>query len=184
MIPAFQEADELSKKDLLADEPVDAIWKSRFESFAMDSRVVTVVDRYAGASLMREGRESGLSRLLHYLNGVPGICELNVFCARRDYRDQDVIATFTNYVEELPRENPRCVTLYLLHDAQMAHCAHGRWIRFDRAVFQIDVGLEVLQAEKNYRNAQFTLKYLSKIVRNQERQLRQWASKHEIRALP
>ena len=156
----FQSALKLADAPIREGVLVSDVWRERFATLADATRkAVVVVDRYAVKShIERRDRASGLRRLLTELQRNPTGIVLTLFSV---FPPGETLA-LDRLVEELKEVTQgagvRRVDLFTTNqDAMFGRTAHNRYIRFDRAVCHLDVGIEVLGGLRVFRNCNFRL---------------------------
>lgn len=166
---AFLAAEELSGSRIAKGTPWHTIWAKRLRSLASAPiKHITIVDRYAaeqhirgnrgnardhhGRATMPIGWTSGLERFLRELNkDASGARHVTLYASHTKALKEmgitaDAVADeLDRLLRELPTRRIKKLTLYLVLDATFARVAHGRYLRFGRYIWDIDLGLQVLE---------------------------------------
>lgn len=180
---SFKNARELSLADIVKGKKIDALWRERFDRLASLCHTgVTVVDRYAMDSHRnRNDGYSGLRKLLVELDRKSRGIGVYIYSAVQVVSHNDLVSSLESLVKSLNGTGIRNVTLYLGDDREFGRIAHHRYLRFDDAICDIDVGLEVFAGESVYRNCIFKLKQKSESIEQIECDLRSLCTKYPIR---
>ncbi len=146
----------------LAQTPIEKgttwgkVWSERIEPFALESKNITVVDRYALKSLVehRGSGVSGLERLILQLSclkkGKPRNLTL-MTGVPKEWKHEDLkesIQRVRDCQTDLQGKTLREVRIHVCDDQTFGHLSHYRYIRFDdHHLLQLDTGLEPLAGE-------------------------------------
>lgn len=173
---AFERANELAQAPIPKGRRVADLWRERFEHLAAYSRDIVVVDRYCVSSSLeglqkRNERRSGLRFLLERTDAIGTNARVTVIAGMRDDHKHDLVA-HVREMSEAFYTGIKSVELFLLPDWNFGNISHGRRIRFDYSVCEIDTGIDILKDEFVYRHSDFTLKPCSQAHREVERELK------------
>lgn len=152
---------DLSTRSIEKDELPDEVWRERFHDLAIDSRNITVVDRYAIKSFLQSPQSelSGLERLMHKVAALetPGKKILHLYSAYSlDWRVHGSEVTFKaacQYIVSKVRDVCRLLTgrailevnVHIARDNKFGSIVHYRYLSFDdKNIIQLDTGLEPL----------------------------------------
>lgn len=172
---SFRRAAELAEAEIEAGSQVTTVWNERLGPLLEHARTLTVVDRYALKALIdRPDGQSGLRRLLTEIDAGDRARQLTLFSASQvEYGHTTLLAALDDRVKACRRGGLRELKLYLCDDRSFGRIAHYRYLRFDQALCQLDVGLDVLAGKEVYRTCTFRLTNLSSVVRSEEAALRE-----------
>lgn len=150
---AFKQAISRSEIHIEAGETFEAIWKLRFRSLAAAPiKQVAIVDRYAVEQHFAcpQSRRSGLERFLLLLDrDAAGPRYLTLYSAwTSDLRDKtlpDVQAEMQSVLRRLLNHNIKRLNLQMVPNAAFRDDGHDRFVRFGRYVWDLGLGLQVLE---------------------------------------
>lgn len=176
----FRRARELAERPISEGQPVEELWKERFLFLAEHSKDICVVDRFCMSTSLDDHRNcrstrSGIRRFLVGVNSCAEGTNVRVCSSVREYHARDLREHLAEIAESL-YPGIRSLELVLVEDTEFKVISHGRRIRFDQSVCELDIGLDVLKGERVHRQSDFTLKPCSEEHRAVERKLAQRAS--------
>ena len=165
----YKKAKILAKKPIRVGENINKVWESRFSQLADYSSSVTIVDRFC---LSGADNNTGLKFILSKLcaSNDPK-CTVVIFAAYKKetelkeedsngdmimpkknikYTKEGITSNLNKIIEELKLIYPdtdmvKSVYLYLVHDKIFKKKSHGRFIRFDNTVVEVDLGCELFR---------------------------------------
>lgn len=177
----FQEAEELAREPIEKGTKVLDVWKQRFARLARLSRHVVVMDRFALESAFKRGdKHSGIRRFLMELNQTAETSGVTVYASVKEFSSRKLRDHLEGIWRELPKGGIRKIQLYLVDDRDFMTIAHDRYVRFEKSVCEIGIGLDILTGPKVWRTSSFSLKPLSRVVRDVETALREAAYPREV----
>jgi hypothetical protein len=170
---------DLRTKTVPRGTDTDSFWRERLAGLARYSSRVTVVDRYLGLNLVQHG-SSGARSFLNRLDSGGGRLHVEMIVG---FKDQDPTVVLQHLADfRLARGGITALHLFVVSDEhftgrspEFANGAHGRWIRFDHQVVQLDLGLEVLDGRKTRRDHQFSVVPWQHSLKLQAQQLKRLA---------
>ena len=180
----FRRAEQLAHRAILPGTPVSDVWASRFHSLVEScGKRITIVDRYAMSRHYASPREqlSGLERFIKSLCGAscrPKYVTLYSAWTKelRDVRPPRVIELMKECLDRYNRGAIGKFSVVMAPNAAFGPESHGRFVRFEKWYWEIDVGLEVLEGDVVARRAQASFKTVldeeDPYVRETERQLK------------
>lgn len=179
---SFQEARAISSSTIRKGEKPPDIWKTRFAGLAEHSRShIAIIDRYASERHSLSPAMSGLRKLLTELdNGKPG-CRVSLFSAFDKLPEKSIISGINSLVSGLNRGGLSEVKLYTASTKSFGKIAHYRYVRFDRTIYQLDSGLEVLEGNSVYRSCLVTMRPYDSDFRDHENDLRHTSTETKIK---
>ena len=166
---AFEQAAGLADARIPKGTPSKQVWDTRFRSLARAPiKKITIVDRYAveqhlkgnrgnrrgqhGASARSLGWQSGLERFLRDLDrDAGGNRYVTLYSSRtRELQELGISASavrdeLERVLRALPNRRIKKLLIHLPVDGMFSKLAHGRYIRFERYVWDIDLGLQTLE---------------------------------------
>lgn len=151
----------LAVRPIEANESAEAVWRERFRDLATDSRVVTIVDRYAIKSFLdpHSTAYSGFERLLFNIAGLgtPGKKVIHLYSAYSlawglhgtastlGAACRYISAKVSSFCQPLIGKSILEVHIHLAADTKFGNIVHYRYVLFDdRNLIQLDTGLEPL----------------------------------------
>lgn len=164
----FQQAEVRASQPIMEGTTTEAVWSQRLSSLFRTSQVVTIVDRYLLRRLLdaRQPNESGLDHLIRWVGrDAPG-CHVTIFTAlapnkeKREPTPAECWAAVEGSWMRASMRGPASLSIHVIPSKLFGDRAHGRHIRFEECVVEVDVGLEVLENEKTRRMCAFSLKRL------------------------
>jgi hypothetical protein len=185
-MPVFQEAIERSLEGISEGVPIKDVWKSHFWPVASIADSMVVVDRFAGSNLLKNGGKSGLAQLLAWLSGMTNIRAIKVICSPqkgkegREDKPEQYAEALSHYASTWAQAKRVPIALYVPSEPYMRKVAHARWIRFNTTVFEVDLGMELLDGDKTDREFTFAMKPLTRRTREKEELLRSNGRKFEV----
>lgn len=159
----------------LANRPVDEganpakTWTDRFEPLARCARTVVVIDRFAASRRLNDS--CGIARLLRGLAATGRVHELIFYSETPEIGADAFFAFVDGQLTALGAGAPR-TTVRLAPPDAFGPIAHGRSLRFDRLICEVDLGLEVIEGAACYRLSSFSMKPLTDEHRRLEERLR------------
>ncbi len=174
-------AKTISQQSIEKGERLSQIWNQRFETLAKYCRKVVVADRYGASDLAENNRIASQKRdwFLNQLDRCGSQVRVTLLVGDNKQKNSGqpiadkICSQFSSH-----RGGVKSLEVFVSPDflwqgySEGANGgSHGRFIRFDDRVLQIDTGLELFEHEKIQRNTQFTLVELQRIHRNIQRVL-------------
>lgn len=158
----FAEAIALSVAPIAKGTLVSTVWRDRFLPAAgVCKKQITVVDRYCAAnhaaSKLRGSAYSGLRKIVTEVNAMSLGVGMTLYSSPADRSEADVVAAVTDLIANTNRNGIREFTLHLCDEAKFGRSIHGRYVRFDNVVLDIDTGLEVLEGKHVIRDSSFRM---------------------------
>jgi hypothetical protein len=191
----FESARELAGRRIRVGEPYAEIWASRFRNLAeAPIQKITIVDRYALEQQLKcpQAKLSGLHRFLRELDrDASGDRYVRLYSSRTRYFAEcttgleDVKTELRQIIDRLPHKRIKRLTVHFAPDHLFGRLEHGRYVRFDNYIWEIDGGLEVLEGAVCERasNATFKTGEFVQGYRDDETQLRNAADTQAIKVL-
>lgn len=159
----FQKAQQLASSYIEQGEPLSQVWNQRFVLLAKHSKHVAIIDRYA----LQDGDGiNGLRQLMINLDRDGKGASLAVFASVEKGQSADELSERIRRIyHEMSRGGLRSVKAVLAQSAYFSHESHGRFVRFDNSVCEIDTGISVFAGQngKVGRRTQFAYKVKSEI---------------------
>lgn len=157
----FRESEDLANRPIDEGKSPEVTWRERFEVLTRTSRTIVVIDRYAAQRAWNAKRcawemECGLVRLLRRVAATGGTPELFLYSQTPEIGDQSFLKFFDQAIQSVGASAPQ--TTVRLAGEDFGSIAHGRSIRFDRLLCEVDLGLEVLEGAACYRFSSFSVK--------------------------
>ncbi|MEB3328684.1 MAG: hypothetical protein VKQ33_05580 [Candidatus Sericytochromatia bacterium] len=143
--------------------PVQEAWARKFAGLVARARHVVVVDRYVLQGHLEPGRAqpSGLARLLHELDALPGPVSVTLYARPWSGHERAV----RRLAEGLTAGGVREWRVRLVPDGTFRRHAHDRHLRVDRTVIQLGKGIEVLGGEHVFAASDYDVKAFSPFAR-------------------
>ena len=135
---AVEVARSLAESPVASGTAVEELWRSRFAPVLTNTRLLTVVDRYALKRAAETGPRSGLCRLLARLSEEPGPKYLKVFSQ----------GDMTQPVAKMLGVLAPIRTEVFVVTGMGQKGAKDRWMQADRFAIEIGHGLEILEGER------------------------------------
>lgn len=177
----FLQAEELANEPIEKDTKILEVWRQRFDRLARLSRHIVLMDRFALESAHKRGDpHSGLRRFLMELNKSANTCGVVIYTSVKEFQPHELIGHFTQIWQSVPSGGVRKVQLYLVDDRDFMGIAHDRYIRFEKTVCEIGMGIDILTGQKVWRTSSFSLKPLNRVVRDVETALREASYPREV----
>ncbi len=153
----FRAAHDLAGKMIEIGDSTTELWAARFAGFADMSRTIALVDRFAGT---KDSESCGVRRLLQGVDRATGVASVvNLYCeVTTEASEHNVEANVRESVATLSRGGVFEVVLYLVPKPDFQIESHGRYLRFERAVFELDYGIEVLAGKAVQHRSSCSLK--------------------------
>lgn len=165
---SFDIARELSGKRIRIGETYAEIWASRFRGLAKAPITkITIVDRYALEQQFKcpQTKLSGIHRFLRELDrDAAGNRYVTLYSSRTKHfpdcakAQEGVAAELQKIISRLPKKRIKRVIVYLAPDHEFGRLEHGRYVRFNDYIWEIDGGLEVLEGATCERASNATFK--------------------------
>lgn len=121
----------------------------------------------------RGDRYSGLRKFLVELDRCARGCVVSIFSAIKNHAMDDIRAAVHDVEGNLARRGVREVNLHLIDNYHFGKIAHDRYVRFDRAVCEVGIGVDIFSGQKLQGTTTFSLKAASQAHRKIESDLRQ-----------
>lgn len=192
----FHRAFALSGQHIPRGQTYQDLWQARFASLAKAPiKRISIVDRYAVSQHYEcpQERLSGLARFLRLLDGdASGKRYVTLFSAwthelnQKGVRLEDVQEEVISMLRRLPRGLVKQVGIVMLPNAVFGELHHGRFIRFEDYVWDIDIGIEVFEGPAVPRQSEAAFKVTTQVMsyREVERVLKNHAAVRIIEAKP
>lgn len=152
----FKRARTLAHRPIEKGSTWSQVWLERLEPFALESKTITLVDRYALKSLVehRGSGISGLERLILQLSGLRkgNARNLNLMTGMPKGWEHKNLEDSLQRIREcrsvLKGKALREVNVFVCEDYDFRDLSHYRYIRFDdHQLLQLDTGLEPLAGD-------------------------------------
>jgi len=163
--PAFRKMRDTSSRLILKGTSGNELWDERFMWLARSARSVVIVDRFAVDSAVRFGEtSSGLRGFLERLSQAAQTVSVTLYSSRNPpktrneetRRPKEISDSISRLLDGILGKGLSYFSLYLVPDRTFESHAHGRYIRFDHGVCEIDVGVEIFQGAIVRRNSTFS----------------------------
>ena len=182
----FAEVEIRGEEMIPGDMSLTEVWKSRFERLAGQSTQIVIVDRYGcepGPNM------DGLRKLFILLDGTARNARISLFVGYGSRRGTtqspnrsgiDLFQRVSDVVTPLSRGGVGSCCLYCVDDGTFELLSHNRFLRFDDAVCDIDVGVSLFGGIEGrlYRTSAFSMKHQCDDYRKTEEGLRRKADKY------
>lgn len=156
----LQRAEELAHAPIQKGTIVDDLWARRFGPVVAHTRRATIVDPYAVAWLGKRGTDSGLFQFLARCGREAAPKHVKVIS-----RNEQGGPSHDEIKRLLSQTGGPNTEVYLVDKARWGRdLPIDRWIQFDRFVFEIGHGLEVLEGREVRRTTSFTFKRISPVL--------------------
>lgn len=142
------------------------IWNMRFKNLALsDIKRISIVDRYSIANqlLCDQHKLSGLERFLRLLDEdssgkryVTCYSALTKEIRSRDF--SDIQKNLQSLLMRLPKKNIKEMKIIMLSDYDFGNISHDRFVRFDRYVWDLGLGVDVFEGAYSVRRSSANLK--------------------------
>ena len=162
----FNNSSKYCESDIIANDDIDQVWKTRFCGLVRHSKTITVIDRYLAENLIQDiknGNKSSLEWLVEKLSSYDTNYKLDIFsaCDRRnsEISSADIRDFIDNTLKSKPyfRESQININFSLCKDRLFGEKAHDRMICIDEHVVQIGKGVDIFR-NKIIENNTFTIK--------------------------
>ena len=159
-----------SSRVIHTSENIDAIWKERFQGYALYSASVAVFDTYAGRNTSRDGLFNLLERLISqgWQNAyqLQTIDVYTTYDARRTSSNANQLtrtkSDISTFLRKFPRGQGQIELKVHLHpyDPPLGlSYPHPRWLRFGENIVTLDKGLVAFHSIRT-EDVDFQLKFL------------------------
>lgn len=171
---AFVSAVAAADNPIPKGTPTACVWHQRFEPAARScTRGATVIDRYAVMNHLQRS-SSGLERFLMECQSVLRNRTVTLFTAYDDDCDCDAVVNAVRHLAStLDANGVRQIALYVGHQSVFKSDAHYRYVRFDTAVCELDIGLGVLAGNETYSYCKYRFRAATDADREEEARLRE-----------
>jgi hypothetical protein len=154
---SFMKAREAQVHNIKRGTAITEVWRDYFRPWAEFSWNVVIVDRYAGSYPGLEG----LRRFLKELDDTPmkrASRKVTLIIGCGDEGAAEASKTLVKLKSSLTRGGIDEVELYVTPETVWKTWQHGRHVRFDETVCEIDRGVVVLRGERVEKECQYTAK--------------------------
>ncbi len=175
----FRDSEEMSSSGISGGESISALWLARFAPLAKVSQHVSIVDPY---SLQDGEGVKGLARFLAELNRTARSTSLAMFAACQILRTDgttenahDLITKVQLIAQGIGPGGIRSLDITLVPIRYFREDSHGRYIRFDNAAIELDLGVSLFNQDimgLTWRRCQFTFKRATSFHHSTESELR------------
>ena len=159
----FQVADlscKVKKADSLAARMIpetltpEEIWKERFDSLARSSRYITIVDRYAAENTRLPIDDSELGFFIKTLNSTDLKFSLILITG---YPSHTHVRQWLEDLKDFSKKQQSLKAFNVNVVGNFGSKFHGRFIRFEQLIVELDTGLEVFKPNRR-RPSMFSMK--------------------------
>jgi len=177
---AFSDLKQLASLNIDQGTSINQVWSQRFAPLAASCQHVSVVDAY---SLQSSGGIQGLEWFAGKLNLLSRGVSLKIY-ASCDLEEppnglipspENLSQRVENIAKALPPGGIRALDLHLVPNGFFRKDSHGRYIRFNSDVVEMDLGLSLFNADANgytRRRCQFGYKHEAAFHQGVESDLR------------
>ncbi len=172
----FNNIEELSEKRIQKNQDVSDVWNTYFRDLSSISKNITIVDRYAIENFLDKPKMNGLERVIQELSSSNNNINLKIISSlsHKPNEHKSIISQtefrLNKIAESVPETAIATIKLYLVEDYLMKQ-THGRWIRFENIVCNLDTGVEVLEGTSVNRSVEWGLKTLQNDIMDDENNL-------------
>ena len=166
----FERAETLAMTPISSNQPVQRLWRDRFQSLANTSQDIVIIDRYTAVESFycrngAHGTDCELFRLLDLIEQDSRSCTVTVYSscdAGRTRQNppalEDLKDSLRSEIRNRDFQNIKSVTLYLPNNHNFSGSeARDRFIRFDCKVCDIGHGIDIFKGQNVSIGATFTM---------------------------
>lgn len=161
----FSHAKTLSDADIQKKCTVNDVWKYRFSDLVDISENIVIVDRYAVNNFMTR-KDCGLRRFIKECSEVNKSKNLTIVSSpdtgKYPWDPDEVKEKFLFFLSNHSTKNFNSIDLYLVKNSFLGFESHDRYIRFDKMLCDIGIGLEILEGQKVMKKSTFRFKSVEK----------------------
>lgn len=176
---SFIQSEAISSAGIPIGESLASLWATRFAKLAAVSQHGIIVDRYA---LQGGDNISGLERFLIELNRCSRSTSVTLYAGCQIEKPDgtmetpnDLTTKVRQIVPKLGQGGIRSIDVSLVPNKNFTRDSHGRYVRFDSSVIEIDLGISLFFADdagRTWRRCQFAFKRAEKFHYDTENDLR------------
>lgn len=149
----FGKARDRAIRDIGYGDDIKEVWRERFESFAKYSGRIYISDRYVFNSVLRDASEGRKSSIAKFIEMLPGWKKFSITILSDGGGNSDELCVevqnyFSKYIMRSPPLSRKlsCLNLVSMSSENFKKFAHDRYVRFDKHVCQIGVGMAIFDA--------------------------------------
>jgi hypothetical protein len=148
----FNASKDSSTRDIVFGSDLSKIWQEKFEKFAQYNGKIFISDRYIFSSVLRDHGNGYKTSIAKFIEMLPPGRKFNITIlsdggALSSQMHTEVSNFFTKYIVKSPPLAQKISSLKLvsMESVDFQKYAHDRYIRFDKHVCQIGVGMAIFE---------------------------------------